>query len=184
MQCNYIFQLFLSSSLFFMEVVVKIFDHFWKPNSLVSKFCVNTLLMFCFVYCNKCGLKEVNGACNWTCSLVALCVPEICFWPAKARKNLDLFEMHTFHWPGGQVWFGHTWKNLVTASLLLHCYDVYSCLRYSNEFYLLCFWFYVDVSSYCTLTETFAIGFQTWFDHECVFWGFPLEIGFIRWLYN
>ena len=28
---------------------------------------------------------------------MALHVPEICFWPAKTRKNLELFEMHTCH---------------------------------------------------------------------------------------
>ena len=43
--------------------------------------------MFYFVYCNKCALKDINGACQCTCSLVALRVPEMCFWPAKTRKN-------------------------------------------------------------------------------------------------
>ena len=63
MQCNFIFYLFVNSSLFFLEAVVKIFDYIWKSNSLFSKFCVNCLLMFYFVYYYNCALKDVNGAC-------------------------------------------------------------------------------------------------------------------------
>ena len=166
-----------------MCVVVKLFDHFWKPNSLVSKFCVNCLLMFYFVYCINCGLKEFNRACNWNCSLVALRVLEMCFRAAKTRKNLEHFEMHLFYWPGGQTWFEHKWRKLVTTSLLLHCKDLFSCLRFCNEFYQLCFWFYIEVFSYCFLTETFAIGIQTWFDKESFSWGFLFENGLFRWLY-
>ena len=54
---------FLSSSLFFLEVVVKLFDYFWKPNILFSKFCVNCLLMYYLVYCINSALKDVGGAC-------------------------------------------------------------------------------------------------------------------------
>ena len=48
--------------------------------------------MFYFVYCNNCALKDVNGACYCTCSLVALRVPELCFWPAKTRKSLNFLR--------------------------------------------------------------------------------------------
>ena len=81
---------------------MKLFDYFWKPNSVFSKFFVNCHLMFYFVYCNDCALKDANGACWCTCSRVALRVPEMCLWPANTRKNLELFEMHTCHWPGAQ----------------------------------------------------------------------------------
>ena len=37
--------------------------------------------------------------------------------------------MHTFHWPGAQIWFRHKGMKLVTASLLILCFDGYSCLR-------------------------------------------------------
>ena len=42
-------------------------------------------------------------------------------------------------------------------------------------FFQLCFRFWIEVFSYCSLTETFAIGFQKWFDHEwidfkCFWW--------------
>ena len=133
MQCNLILYRFVSSSLIFLEVVVKPFDYFWKPNGLFSKFCVNCLLMFYIVYCNSCALKYINGACYCTCSLVALSVPEMCFWPAKTRKNLELFEMHTYLWPGAQIWFRHKRKKLATASVLLHCIGVYTRLGYWNE---------------------------------------------------
>ena len=66
---------------------------------------------------------------------MALCVPEMCFWPAKTRKILEVFEMHTCPWPGARIWFRHKRKKLVTASLLLHCIDGYSCLRYWNELF-------------------------------------------------
>ena len=66
---------------------------------------------------------------------MALRVPEMCFWPAKTRKNFELFEMHTCLWPGAQICFMHKWRKLVTASLLLHCIDGYTCLRYWNEFF-------------------------------------------------
>ena len=69
---------------------------------------------------------------------MALNVPETCFWPAKNSKILDFFEMHTCLWPGAQKWFGHKWRKLVTASLLLLCIDWYSCPRYWNEFFLSC----------------------------------------------
>ena len=39
-----------------------------------------------------------------------------------------------------------------------------SCLQ-------LCFRFWIEVFSYCTLTETFAIGFQKQFDHEWIDFG-------------
>ena len=61
---------------------------------------------------------------------MALCVPEMCFWPAKTRKLLEFFEMHTCLWPGARIWFRHKWKKLVTASLLLHCIVGYSYRRY------------------------------------------------------
>ena len=69
-----------------------VFVCFWKPNSLFSKFCVNCLLIFHFLYCIHCVLNDVNGACWCTCSLVALGVPEMCFWPAKTRKSLELLR--------------------------------------------------------------------------------------------
>ena len=57
-----------------------------------STFCINCLLRFHFVYCNNGALKNVNGASYCTCSLVALRVPENCFWAAKTRKTLEFLR--------------------------------------------------------------------------------------------
>ena len=64
---------FCVSSLLYLEVVVKLFDYFWKPKSMFSKFCVNCLLMYYFVYCINSALKDVSGAVNayarwWPCT--------------------------------------------------------------------------------------------------------------------
>ena len=77
MQCNITFCLFCeSSNLFFLGVVVKLFDDFRKPNSLYSKFCVNCLFMFYFVYCTillwKMLMEPVNETARW--------------WPRACRK--------------------------------------------------------------------------------------------------
>ena len=56
----------------FLEVVVKLFDYFWKPNISLSKSCVNCLLRIYFVYWKIYVSNDVNGACWCTCSLVAL----------------------------------------------------------------------------------------------------------------
>ena len=176
--------LFVSSTLLFLEVVVKLFDYFWKSNSLFSKFCVNCLLMYYFVYCNNCALKDANGACQCTCSLVALRLPEMWFWLAKTRKNLEFFEMHTCHWPGAQIWFRHKWRKLVTASLLLHCIHGYSCLRCWNEFFSAVF----QVLDWNFLVLHFDGNVCNWIPKVIWprmdwFWGFLLENGFFRWLH-
>ena len=47
------------------------------------------------------------------------------------------------------------------------------------SFFQLCFRFWIEVFSYCTFTETFAIGFQKWFDHQWI----DCEVFFVeKWL--
>ena len=63
----------MSSSLLYLEVVVKLFDYFRKPKRLFSKFCVNCLLMYYFVCSINSALKDVSGAVNayarwWPCA--------------------------------------------------------------------------------------------------------------------
>ena len=61
----------------------------------------------------------VNGtACWWPCTCLK-CVSGL-RW---LEKNLIFFEMHSCLWPGAGVCFRHKWRKLVTASLLLHCFD-------------------------------------------------------------
>ena len=111
------------------------FDNFWETDSPFSKLTVNCLLMFYFVHCKKCDSKNVNGACFYICSVIARSIPKMYFWPAKTRKNPKLLEMHTCLWPGAQMCFRQKWRKLATHSLLLHCIDGYSCLRYWNEIF-------------------------------------------------
>ena len=156
----------------FLEVVVKLFDYFWKPNISLSKSCVNCLLRIYFVYCKHCVSNDVNGACWCTCSLVGLRVPDMCFWPAKTRKKLEHFEMNKGLWPGAQIWFRHKGRKLVTAPLSFPRIDGYSCLRYWNDkFFQLCSKYRIEFFSFCPLTQTFEIGFQKWFDHDWIILG-------------
>ena len=128
---------FVSSNFFFLEVVEK--SLITSESQIVfSKFFVNCLLMYYFEYCIESALKDLCGACYCICLLVALRVPEMCFWPAKIRKNIEFFEVRTCHWPGAQIWFRHKWKKLVTASVLLYCVEDCNSLRYWNEFFLSC----------------------------------------------
>ena len=66
---------------------------------------------------------------------MALHVPEKCFRPGMARKEVELFEMHTCLWSGAQVWFRHKGRKLVTASPSLHCIDGSKCFLYLNEIF-------------------------------------------------
>ena len=63
MQFIFIFKLFVSTSLFFCEVVVKFFGYSRKLNRLFFKFCLNCLLGCYLVYSNNCALKDVHRAC-------------------------------------------------------------------------------------------------------------------------
>ena len=102
---------------------------------------------------------------------MALRVSELCFWPAKTRKNHELFVMHTYLWPGAQIWFRHKWRKLVAASLLLHCIGGYNFLRYWNEFFSAVF--HVLDWSFLVLhfDRNVWIGLQKWFHHEWIDFG-------------
>ena len=115
----------------------------------------------------------------------ALRVPEMCFWPAKTRKNLELFEMHTCHWPGAQIWFRHSWGKLATASLLLDCIDWYTWPPYWNEFFAAVF----QVLDWSFLVLHFDGKVCNWilkviWPRMDWFWGFLLENGFFCWLHS
>ena len=175
---------FLSSSLFFLEVVVNVFDYFWKPNSLFSKFCVNYLLMLYLVYCNNCVLNDVNGASWCTCSLVALRVSECVSGLRKLEKTLNFFRcIHVFDLVlkyGSDINEGN-WLQLLFYFIVLVGIVV---SVFGMSFFSCVSGFRLKFFSFCTLTETFAIGFQKWFDHEWIDFGFfLLENGFFCWLY-
>ena len=89
---------FLTYIFFFFEVVVKIFDFwlltvFWCSTSYIKNVTWKTLMEFFYF-----------------CSLIALSIAKIYFWPAKTRKKPKLLEMHTCLWPGAQMCFRQKWR--------------------------------------------------------------------------
>ena len=67
----------------------------------MSNFCENFDIssgeQLYFVYCNNCVLNDFDGTCYCTGLVVALRKPEICFWPAKTRRNLNFLRcIHVF----------------------------------------------------------------------------------------
>ena len=136
MQCNFTLYLFASSSLPLPKIVMKyFFDFFRKPISPFSEFCFICVLGFYFVYCINCVLNEVDGAWYCNCSLVALRVPEICFWAAKTRENLNFSRC--IHVSDLVLKFCSDINegNWLQFLFLLLFVDGYSCLGYWNEFF-------------------------------------------------
>ena len=139
--------------------------------------------MFYFVYCNNCALKDVNGACWCTCSLVALRLPEMCFWPAKTRKGLNflrcIYVIDLVLKYGSDINEGN-WLQL----LFFHCTDGYSCRRYCNEFFSAMFqvldWSFLALHFDVNMCNWIPKVIWPWMDW---FWGFLLESGFFCWLH-
>ena len=69
--------------------------------------------------------------------MVALPKKEMCFWPAKTRKNLDFFEMHTSLEPGAQK----------LLSFHSRCVSEKSCIVCCNEFFISVSGFILKLSS-------------------------------------
>ena len=65
---------------------------------------------------------------------MALPKRKMCFWPAKTRKHLDFFEMHTSLEPCAQNLLRHRWRKMNTASFHFHCVSEKSCIACCNEF--------------------------------------------------
>ena len=98
------------------------------------------------------------------------------FLASGDQKKSELFEMHTCLWPDSQILFRLKRKKLATASLLFF-FSLTGIVAsvVGMSFCHLCCRFKVEVFSYCSFTETLALGFQNWFDHACVFLEFFLE---------
>ena len=109
---------FLSSSLFFLEVVVKIFDYFWKPNSLFSKFCVNcfwcTTSYTVIIVLWMTLTVPVNAHARWWPCAWLKCVSG----PRILEENFEFFDLHAYHWPSAQINEGN-WLQLLFYFLLL-----------------------------------------------------------------
>ena len=59
-------------------------------------------------------LKVSDGPPFWICSLLALLVLEMYFWPWNTGMKLIFFEMYTSLEPGAQMLFRHEWRKLDT----------------------------------------------------------------------
>ena len=99
----------------------------------------------------------------------------------KTRKNLELFEMHSCHWPGAGIWLRHN-RKLVTGSLSLHCIDGYKCFRYWIEVLYAVFqvldWSFLVLHSDGTVCNWISKAIWPWMDW---FWCFVFKNGFFRW---
>ena len=107
----------------------------------------------------------------------------MCLSPANSRKSFKFLRcIHVFdlvlkycsdknegNWL--QLLFYFNVLIDIVASVFVHW--VFFCFRYQ-----------VGVFSYCRVKEGFAVGFQNWFDHDCVLfgifcWNMPRFIDFI-----
>ena len=59
----------------------------------------------------------------------------MCFWPAKTRKKLNFFELHTSLGSGAQKLLRHKWSKLNTASFHFRCVGEKSCIVCWSEFF-------------------------------------------------
>ena len=182
MHCNFTLYRFVSFSLFFLELKGKLFDYFWKPYNLFSKFCNNCLLMFLFVYCISCVLNDFNGACWCTCSSVALRVPPMCFWPANTRKNLYFLRcIHVFDLVlkyGSDIKEGNWLQLLFYFLVLMGIVTAVIGLRFFSAVSRVLDWSFLlhFDGNVCNWIPKVFWPRMDWF------WGFLLENGFFRWL--
>ena len=116
--------------------------------------------------------------------MVALRLPEMCFWPAETRKNLEFF-LRCIHVFGVVLKYALDINEGIWLQLFFYLIVLMGIVAsvMGMSFIRLCFIIYIEVFSYCTLTEKFAIGFQMWFDHEWIDFRVLLENGFFRWVH-
>ena len=122
----------------------------------------------------------------WTILLHLLVVGPVGSWIVFLAggnfTKLDLFEMHTCLWPAAQILLIHKWRNLATASLLLHYIDESSFLGCWNEFLPSVFqvlgWSFLVLHLYgnvCNWTPKLIWSQMDWF------WGVFLNMAFFGW---
>ena len=108
----------------------------------------------------------------------------MCFWPAKTRRNLEIFEMHTCHWHGAQIRFRHEWRKLFTSSLLFHCIDRHNCFQYWNEFFVSCVsGFRLKFFRIALRRKRLQLDSKSDLTTNWLILGFLLANGFFRWLH-
>ena len=56
------------------------------------------------------------------------------FVAREYMKQVEVFEIHIWLWPGARILFKHKWNELAEISFLLHCIDGFGGLGYQKEF--------------------------------------------------
>ena len=111
--------------------------------------------------------------------------------PARAWNVFLACEDWKKSWTFWDAYMSLTWcSNMVQTQMkeigysfsLTTLYWLVWLLPLLESVFQLFFGFWIEVFSYCFKTETFAIGFQKWFGHEWIDYGFfLLENGFFHW---
>ena len=102
---------------------------------------------------------------------MSLLVPDVCYRCANTGKHLiSLDEWIATLGHSTQMLLKHNWRKLENLRFL-NGFAEYSCLVKWIEFFHMWVKYQTENFSYCIFTETFAIGFQNWFDHEWIDFG-------------
>ena len=131
-------------------------------------------------FTSSCVLRKIIGHFYCTCSSLAPLVPELYFWWAETSQNLNFSRcIHAFD----LLLKFSSYLNEGIWLQLLFCFIIMMNLVSPVDgmsFFHLCFRFWFEVFSYCTFTETFAIGLQNWFDQKWIDFG----VFFWTWLFS
>ena len=93
-QYKFISYFFASCDPFFSQVVMEVFltNCENKLFRLKAFLLVTVFFMFHSVYCSSWFFSDNKGPYYFACSLGALILPEIVFWRAKVRENLNFWR--------------------------------------------------------------------------------------------
>ena len=104
---------------------------------------------------------------RWPC-----CCRKFFFWLAETRKSLII--LRCIYANNLVLKYGSDIKEGSWLQLLFYFFVLMGIVAsvIGMSFFQLCFRFQIEVFSYSTYTEMFAIGFQKWFDHGWIDFGF------------
>ena len=163
--------------------MVNVFDYFWKPNSLFSKFCVNCLLIFylytVIVVIWKMLMEPVNAPGRWWPCACLKCVSGL-------RRLEDILEflrcIHVFDLVrrygsdiNEGIWLQLLFYFIVMMGIVFPLWKwVFSAVFQVSDWSFLVLHFDGNV---CNWNPKVIWPRMDWF------WGFLLENGFFRWLH-
>ena len=172
---------FLSCSLFCLEVVIKLFDYFWKtivcfPSLVLTVFWCSTSYTVLIVFWMLL-LEPVDALARWWPCASLKCVSGL-----RRLKKPWTFEMHTCLWPGPQIWFRHKGRNwlhfLFYFSVLMGIVASVKGMSYFSIVFRVLDWSFLVL--HFEENVCYWIPKVIW-PRMDLFWGFLLENGFFRW---